>query len=65
MDQFSPVIVNTTHHNIHFLNQVKGEIPICGPIDPKTLNNHDFCYSCSKHVTDLLFVKLMIRDRIN
>ena len=39
--QFSPVLINTTHENIHFLNQVKGEIPICGIIEPKTLNKHD------------------------
>ena len=42
--QFSPVLVNTNHDNVRFLNQVEGEIPGCGTVDPKTLNKHDLCY---------------------
>ena len=46
------------------LNQVKSKIPICGTIDPITVNNHYFCYQCSKDGTDLLFGSLSIRDKI-
>ena len=30
-------------------------------IDPETINPHDFCYQCSKHGPDCLFIKLSIK----
>ena len=47
--------VSVMWSNVHFFDQVKGGIPRCGTIDPKTVNNHDFCYQCSKDGTDILF----------
>ena len=35
-DKQSTVLNNTTYRNVHLLNQVKGEIPRCGRIYPKT-----------------------------
>ena len=58
----SPIIINTTHHNVHFLNQFKLENPRYGTIDPKTKNNHDFCYQCYIYSPDLLFVNFSIKD---
>ena len=48
-DKFSPVLINTTHDKVNFKYIFKGEIPICGTFDPKTLNKNDFCYQCSKN----------------
>ena len=35
MNQFSPVLINTTHENVHFKIQIKGKIPRSGIIDQK------------------------------
>ena len=53
--------MNTSHNNVHFLNQINGKIPRSGVIDPETINSHDFCYQCSKHGLDCLFGKLRIK----
>ena len=34
-NHFSPVLINTTHKNVHFFNQIKGNIPRSGTIDQK------------------------------
>ena len=60
MEPFSPVIIDTTHKNVHFFNQINGKITRNGVIDPKTINPHDLCYHCSKYVPDFLFGKLRI-----
>ena len=39
-DQFSPILVNTANDHVHFLNQVKGKVPICVTIYPKIVNEH-------------------------
>ena len=31
---FSPILINTSRKNIHFKNQMNGEIPRSGVIDP-------------------------------
>ena len=36
MNKQSTVLINTTYRNVHFLNQVKGEIPRRGRIYTKT-----------------------------
>ena len=36
--------VNTTYDHVHFFNQVKGKIPICGKIFPEIKNKNEFCY---------------------
>ena len=59
---FSPILINTSHNNVHFLNQINGEIPRNGVIGPETINPHDFCYQFSKHGPDCLFGKLRIKD---
>ena len=63
--QFSPVIMNTTCDNVNLSNQVKAEIPRRSRVDPKTVNNHEFCYQHSIDDSDLIFVNLSIRDKIN
>ena len=45
---------------VYFLNQVKGEIPRCGTIHPKTVNTHDLCYQSSIDNPDLFFGDLRI-----
>ena len=51
-DKQSTFIINTTHRNVHLLNQVKEGIPRRGRIYPKTLNKDDFCYQGSKNGLD-------------
>ena len=59
---FSPILIDTSHKNAHFFNQIIGEIPGSGVTDPETINPHDFCYQFSKHSPDFLFGKLCIKD---
>ena len=42
------------------LNQVQGEIPICGTIDQKTLNKHDICSQCYIDDTNWIFEILRV-----
>ena len=63
-NHFSPVIINTTHKNIHFFNQINGEIPGSGVIYEETINPRDLCYQFSKDGPDFLFGKLKIRYSI-
>ena len=44
------------------LNQITGESPMSGVIDPETINTHDLCYQCSKHGPDCLLGKLRIQN---
>ena len=37
---FSPILINTSHKNVHFLNQINGKIPSSGVIDPEAINPH-------------------------
>ena len=55
-------MINTTHDNVTFLNQINFKIPRSGVIDPETINPHDLCYKCSKHGPDYLFYKFRIKD---
>ena len=41
-------MIDTTHKNVHFLNQINGNIPRSDVIDPETTIPHDLCYQCSK-----------------
>ena len=54
-------MINTKHNNVYFKNQINGDIPRSGSIDPDTINPHDLCYQCYKHGPDCLFSKLSIR----
>ena len=38
-------------------------MPRCGTIDPKTVDEHDFYYKCSKDGPALLFGSLRIKDK--
>ena len=42
-------MIDTTHNNVHFLNQIIDKISRSGVIDTETINPHDLCYQCSKH----------------
>ena len=59
---FSPILINTSHKNVHFKNRINGGIPRSGVIDPETINPHDLCYQCSKHGTYFLLGKWKIKD---
>ena len=54
MTNFSPILINTSHKNVHFLNQINAKIPRIGVIGPEKINPHDFCYQCYKHDPDFL-----------
>ena len=55
-------MINTTHKNVHLLNQVNGSITGSGLIDPETINNSDLCYHYYKRGPDFLLGKLRIND---
>ena len=55
-------MINATHKNVHFLNQVNGGITRIGLIDPETINNSDLCYHYYKRGPDFLWGKLRIKD---
>ena len=55
-------MINTTHKNVHFKNQINGKITSSGVIAQETINSHDLCYQYSKDGPDILFGKLRIRD---
>ena len=59
----TPVIINSTHHNVQLLNKFKGGIPRCGTIYPKIINKYDFCYKYFKDSKDSLFGKLVIMEK--
>ena len=44
--------IDTTHDNIHFLNQMNGKIPRSGVIDQQRIIPHELCYQCSKDGQD-------------
>ena len=48
MNNFSPILINTTHNNAHFKNKIIEKIPRSGVIDTETINPHDLCYRCFK-----------------
>ena len=52
MNHSSPILINTTHTNVHIFNQINGEIPRSGVIDPGKINPHYLCNQCSKHSLD-------------
>ena len=54
-------MINTTHKNVHFFNQINGKIPSSGVIDPEKISYHDLCYQCYKHGPDFLFGKFRIK----
>ena len=58
-------MINTTHNNVHFLNQINGDIPIIGVIDQETINPRDLCHQCYKYGSDFLFGKLGMRGSID
>ena len=60
-NHFSPVMINTTHKNSCFNNQLKGNIPISSVVDQQTINPHNLFYQCSKYSPEFLFGKLRIR----
>ena len=55
-------MIDTTHNNAHFLNQINGNIPRSGLIDQQTINPCDLFYQCSKDGPDFLFGKFGIGD---
>ena len=55
-------MINISRKNVHFLNQIIGDIPRSGVIDEEKINPHDLCYQCSKDGPDFLFGKSRIRD---
>ena len=62
-DQFVPVLINTTHENVYFWNQVKWNIHRSGKIDWKTTNQNYLCYQFSKDGPDHLLGNSRIRDK--
>ena len=60
MNHFYPVMIHTTHKDVNFKNEIKGNIPRNSVIHQKQY--HDLCYHCSKDVPDFLFGKLRIGD---
>ena len=60
--RFSPILVNTSQTNVHFLNQMNGKFPRRGVIDQETININDLCYQCYKHGPDCLFGKLRMNN---
>ena len=43
---YLPVLINTTHEYLHFLNKMKWNIPRSGIFDK---NHNPFCYQCYKY----------------
>ena len=60
-DQRSPVIINTTHENVHISNQLKGEIPRSGSIYQKQQIINTYTVSVLK-MFQIVFEKLRIKD---
>ena len=58
-------MINTTHKNSCFNNQLKVNIPISSVVDQQTINPHNLFYQCSKYSPDFLFSKSRIRDYRN
>ena len=52
-------MINTTHKNANFQNQINVEIPRSGIIDPEIVNPDDLCYQCQKNGPDIFDGKLM------
>ena len=59
------MIIDKTHKNVRFLNQINGKIHGNGVIDQKKINPRDLCHQCSKDGPDFLFGMLIIRDSID
>ena len=55
-------MIDTTHNNIHFSNQIIRRITRSGVIDQEKINLSDLCYQCYRFVSEFLFGKLRIRD---
>ena len=60
-DQRSPVIINTTHENVHISNQLKGEMPRSGSIYQKQQIVNTYTVSVLK-MFQIVFEKLRIKD---
>ena len=54
-------MINTTHKNVYFFNQIDEKIPRSGVIYPETINHRDLCYKCSKRGPDFYLVNLGLR----
>ena len=52
-NESSYIMINPTNKNVHFYNQINGEISSSAVFDPETLNPHDLCYKSCKHGTVL------------
>ena len=55
-------MIDNTHKNIRFLNQIDGNITSTGVIDQIIINTRELCYQCSKHDPNFLSGKFRIRD---
>ena len=55
-------MINNTHKNVNFLNQINGKIPRIGVIYQEKINSHDLCYPGYKESPYFLFYKLRIED---
>ena len=62
MDQYHPLLINATHDNIIYLNQINGNIHISRKYYKATINNNDSFYQCYKYDPYFLFRNLRIRD---
>ena len=54
-------MIDTTHKNVHFKNQINGKITSSGVIDKGKINPRGLCYQCYKDIPDYLFGELIIR----
>ena len=41
-------MIDNTHKNVHFKNQINGKIIGSGVIDQQKIIPHELCYQCSK-----------------
>ena len=51
-----PIIINTTSDGVHFLNQIKREVPRSGKVDSYTMNKHDFFINVPLIIQSYCFV---------
>ena len=59
------ILIYSAPEGVNLLNQVKGKFPRSEKIDSKIVNKHDWCCQFSVNGHDLLFGKLISKDKID